>query len=254
MINFQYNMTYHILNGDALAETFKKADITGELIITREALIDGNLDGDSLSEFWQNRAESLGTTLGEYQAYVVSEFEKIMLAPNHSVFNLWFGYDLFCQTNMWFVLWLIDSLVISKDVYVVYPVFLDEADKWKEYGLANAQDLQTSLHGRVRFHEQDFVLARQLWQAYKTHNLEALQALALTKSACFPYLAEACRAHIERFSDGGKPSRPESVLTDIMKQGETDFYKVFSEFNRREGVYGFGDMQVKVIYDKLVKQ
>lgn len=247
-------MTYNILNGDSLAYSFNEADIAGETVVCREALIDGSLAGNTLAEFWQNRATSLEATLEEYQSYSVSEFEKILNAPHNSTFNLWFGYDLFCQANVWFVLSLIDNLAINKEVYFVYPTFLAEADIWKEFGQANAEDLKLSFSNRVRFEAPDFLLAKELWQAYKNQDLPTLAQLAERKSACFPYLQEACQAHIERFAPDGTLNRPERVLTSILQKGETEFYKVFSEFSTQEGVYGFGDLQLKPIYDKLVAQ
>ncbi|MBA4851808.1 DUF1835 domain-containing protein [Emticicia sp. BO119] len=247
-------MTYNILNGDSLAYSFPEAGIAGEIIVCREALIDGNLSGDTLTEFWQNRAKSLDISLDEYQSYSVSEFEKILNAPDNSTFNLWFGYDLFCQANVWFVLSLIDSLAIRREVYIVYPTFLEEADIWKEFGRADAEDLRVSFSNKVQFGETDFQLARELWQAYKNQDLLTLVQLAERKSACFPYLKDACVAHIERFASGGALSRPERILKDILQKGETNFYKVFGEFSAREGVYGFGDSQLKPIYDKLMAQ
>ncbi len=247
-------MIYNILNGDALAYSFGEADIAGEIVSTREALIDGSLAGDTLEEFWQNRAESLGSPMDEYQSFSVTEFNKILNAPDKSTFNLWFGYDLFCQANVWFVLSLIDSLTIQKEVYMVYPTFLAEADIWKEFGQANSDDLKVSFSNKVQFGEPDFQLARELWQAYKKQDLVSLAQLAERKSACFPYLEEACTAHIERFPSNGQLSRPERVLTAIIQKGVTDFYKAFSEFSAQEGVYGFGDDQLKPIYDKVIAQ
>ncbi|RYU96044.1 DUF1835 domain-containing protein [Emticicia agri] len=247
-------MTYNILNGDSLAYSFHEAGIAGEVVVCREALIDGNLSGDTLTEFWQNRAQSLEVSLEEYESYSVVEFNKILNAPNNSTFHLWFGYDLFCQANTWFVLSLIDSLAIDKEVFMVYPTFLAEADIWKEFGRADGEDLKISFSNKVRFEEEDFQLARELWQAYKNQDLLTLSQLAERKSACFPYLKVACQAHIERFAAHGELSRPERVLTAILQKGETDFYKVFSKFSQQEGVYGFGDSQLKPIYDKLVTQ
>jgi hypothetical protein len=247
-------MTYNILNGDALAYSFGEAGIAGEIVSTREALIDGSLAGDTLDEFWQNRANSLGISLEEYQSYSVSEFNKILGAPDNSTFNLWFGYDLFCQANVWFVLSLIDSLAINKEVYMVYPTFLAEADIWKEFGRANSDDLRISFANKVRFEKEDFQLARELWQAYKNQDLLTLTQLAERESICFPYLREAIQAHIDRFAVDGALSRPERVLTDILQKGETDFYKVFGKFSEQEGIYGFGDLQLKPIYDKLMAQ
>lgn len=245
-------MTYHILNGDSLAYTFKEANIPGEIVVAREALIEGNLAGDTLVAFWQNRADSLGISLEQYESGSVSEFNKIINAPDNSVFNLWFGYDLFCQANAWFILSLINGLKIKKEVYMVYPTFLAEADIWLEFGRANADDLKLSLSNKVRFEEPDFQLAHKLWQAYKSQDLDTLAQLAESKSACFPYLKEVCKAHIERFAPDGQASRPERVLAGILAKGETDFYEVFRKFSAQEGVYGFGDSQLKPIYDKLL--
>ena len=44
---------YHILNGDALKELFPE-DIKGTLIIARECLIEGNVDGDTFDSFFNN--------------------------------------------------------------------------------------------------------------------------------------------------------------------------------------------------------
>ena len=93
-------MVFNILNGDSLAYSFADTKIEGDIIVVREALIDGNLSGDSLHDFWQSRAKYMGLPATEYHNKVVTEFEKIMSAPDKSEFNLWFEYDLFCQVNM----------------------------------------------------------------------------------------------------------------------------------------------------------
>lgn len=113
-------MLYNILNGDALTYSFPDAKIEGEIIVVREGLIDGDLSGDSLREFWQSRARYMEITEAEYNNSVVKEFEKIISAPDDSGFNLWFEYDLFCQVNMWFVVSIIKRLPIKKKVFAVY--------------------------------------------------------------------------------------------------------------------------------------
>src|SRR5688572_17147993 len=109
-------MIYNILNGDSLAYSFPEAKIEGEIIVAREALVDGDLSGDNLNDFWRSRANYHGSTEDEYHNRVVSEFEKIIDTPGNSEFNLWFEYDLFCQVNMWFVISIINSLSIEKKV------------------------------------------------------------------------------------------------------------------------------------------
>ena len=58
-------MTYHILNGDALVDRFVTTGIEGEVVIARECLIEGDLSGKDLEEFFKVRAAYLAQTYGE---------------------------------------------------------------------------------------------------------------------------------------------------------------------------------------------
>ena len=66
-------MVYNILNGDSLAYSFPDAKIEGEIIVVREGLIDGELSGDNLHDFWQSRAKYIGLTETEYNNNVVKD-------------------------------------------------------------------------------------------------------------------------------------------------------------------------------------
>ena len=47
---------FHILNGDALLERFPE-NIEGPKYIIRECLLEGRLEGETLEEFFENRAK-----------------------------------------------------------------------------------------------------------------------------------------------------------------------------------------------------
>jgi len=247
-------MVYHVLNGDSLAYSFPDANIEGDIIVAREALIEGDLSGDNLDEFWQSRAKYVGTTEAEYRNNVVSEFEKLMNAPDHSEFNLWFEYDLFCQVNMWFIISMINGLPIEKKVYAVYTSHVDRASKqfWNGFGQANSAELAICFASRTPLKDIDLQVAQDLWTAYKTGDFEELSSLAKSQSPAFPYLQEVVQAQIDRFPKDGRKGRPERVVEDIIQEGNTDFQKVFSEFWKRESIYGFGDTQLKLIYEKVM--
>lgn len=247
-------MVYHILNGDALASTFPAAELEGGIIVMREGLIDGDLAGEELPDLWQARARHHGATYEDYYNKVVTELEKMQAAPDRSQFHLWFGCDLFCQANMWFLLSLIHDLPIHKEVFAVYPTFLAPQDIWKEFGGATAEDLRTSFANRVGFRATDIQLGKYLWTAYQQNDLQQLEQLSYTPSPCFPYLREAVRAHIDRFPTADAKGRPERVIEDIIREGTSGFYPVFTAFFEREGVYGFGDVQFRRIYDKVAGQ
>ena len=61
-----------------------------------------------------------------------------------------------------------------------------------------------------------------------------------------------CRAHIDRVPKQGKKGRPERAVEEIIEHTGSNFIDVFNQFSKREGVYGFGDCQVKLIYDRVL--
>jgi hypothetical protein len=248
-------MIYNILNGDSLAYSFPDAKIGGDLIVVREGLIDGDLSGKDMEDFWHLRAKYMELTDAEYHDKVASEFEKMMKAPDDSEFNLWFEYDLFCQVNMWFVISIINSLSITKKVYAVYTSHLDRNNRhfWNGFGPANSTQLQVCFADRILLSDADLQLGQELWTAYKDNNFERLIRLAKNRSSAFPYLQEVVEAHVDRFPKNGTNGRPEKVIEDITKNISTDFHKVCKEFWNRESIYGFGDTQLKSLYDKVMR-
>ncbi len=249
-------MVYNILNGDSLAYSFPDSGIEGDIIIVREALIDGNLSGGSLHDFWRSRANYLGLTETEYHYDVVKEFEKLINAPDNSEFNLWFEYDLFCQVNMWFVISIINSLPIKKKVYAIYSSHLNRTSKqfWNGFGLVNSDDLVFCFANRTHLNSDDLQLGQDLWTAYKSSNFEELIRLAKNQTPIFPYLQEVVKAHVDRFPKDGTKGRPERALEDITENVSTEFGEVFKEFWNRESIYGFGDVQLKYLYDKVMNK
>ena len=103
-------MNYHILNGDSLAHQFPES-INGTRLIARECLIDGPVQSSNLKQFYSDRATYIQAGFVEdvdYRIKSQSQFEEIQKAPKGSEFFLWFEDDLFCQTNFWFCLYLIN--------------------------------------------------------------------------------------------------------------------------------------------------
>jgi hypothetical protein len=239
-------MKIHVLPGDALAYDFNNSGIEGEPVVCRECLVEGDVRAENLEDFWQVRAGFIKNAYGEteekYFAGVVGEFEKLRnLAPGAEV-NLWFEYELFCQTNMWFCLSLLRQTKAS--VYRVAPVVRPEADVWKGFGKLSAEDLKKCFAARIKFTGDDIQLGAELWKAYQNADYEKLERLSAAESKCFPRLKEVCRAEIE------KGFRPQKVLREIIAGGTNDFAEIFPEFSNRAGVYGFGDAQVKRILNE----
>jgi hypothetical protein len=72
--------TYHILNGDCLAEQLSQTTINQDFIVCRECLIDGNVKADNLDDFWKVRADfivdSYNAKPEDYFERTVKEFER----------------------------------------------------------------------------------------------------------------------------------------------------------------------------------
>ena len=169
-------MIHHILNGDSLAHTFPEANLPGEIVVFREALIDGDLTGDTLLTFWHTRAKYHGANQVDYDRMVLVEINKLLHAPDHSEFNLWFEYDLFCQVNLWFLLNLLNNLPISKQIFLVYTSYLNRKDNhfWNGFGPANAEQLNECYTHRIQVNKDDLQFGADLWTAYKKNDLSLI--------------------------------------------------------------------------------
>ena len=85
------------------------------------------------------------------------------------------------------------------------------------------------------------------------NDLDLLQQLSNSMATKFPFLAPAVEAHLDRIPKEGELSRPEKTLKLLIEElNTTEFGPIFREFCKRESIYGFGDLQVKRIYDKLM--
>ena len=240
----------HILNGDSLLHQMPES-IQGQRIVMREALVDGTVNANSLDEFFQVRARFISenypdSTSEEYVKKVVSEFEQMMNIDNDTEINLWFEDDLFCQVNFWFVTWLLRTVGKDKKLYLIRP------DSLTPYGFAayKPEQLPSLLEHRIPLSSTETIAA--LWEAYQHGNIEALKTLASELATDYPFIEHAVEAHIQRFPTEHSEGRPKETLKAIMKELDTEeFGPVFREFCKREAIYGFGDLQVKQLFDEL---
>jgi hypothetical protein len=245
--------TYHVLNGDCLADQLRQTKINQDFIVCRECLIDGNLYAANIADFWAIRAnfftDTYNVAIEEYFSKTVSEIEKLNNLPDNCEVCLWFENDLFCQTNMWFVISILAKHTTIK-IYRVFPMIENNEDKWKGFGIANTKKLEQAYYSKVRFTPKDIELGSNLWASYQNGDLNKLKVLSKKQSDCFEYLEQVCQAQIDRFPSDSTLGRPDKVVKEIIDNSSTEFKIVFSEFSDREGIYGFGDLQLKNIYDR----
>ena len=243
---------YHILNGDSLKDRFP-ANIEGSIIVARECLVDGDVNGDNLEELYLTRAKFLSNNYGgdieDYYQKTVPEFEKIRNIPEGADINLWFEDDLFCQVNLWFVINLLYSSNQSNSVYLIRP------ENQLRYGFSGLNNLELISIYNNRLTLKEIAKLSQLWPSYQQSNRVNLLELARELQIDYPFLLPAVEAHIARIPHNNYLGRPNQSLIRIMKDLETEnFGLVFKEFTKRESVYGFGDLQVKRLFENLLKK
>lgn len=240
---------YHILNGDSLREQFPSV-IKGDIIICRECLIQGDVAGESLYDFYKIRANFISkqydTIDADYEEKIVAEFNKINNIEQESDINLWFEDDLFCQVNFWFILYLVDHYKINAKLFLVRPT---EKSPYS-FGLYNQSELESIYSNRIQLY--DIETLSQLWPAYKADNAGRLLLIARKIKHSYPFILKAVNAHIDRIPTDVYLGRPKQALIQIMRDLNTkEFDMVFKEFCKREGIYGFGDTQVQSLLDEL---
>ncbi|MDF9797436.1 hypothetical protein OKW21_002699 [Catalinimonas alkaloidigena] len=250
-------MKYHILNGDALKMQFEKTALEGEAYIIRECLIEGDVSSNSLHKLWKLRAEYLKKTynvsLQEYAEKTKSEFEAISKITENASVYLWFERDLFCQLNLWFTVYFISEKLGYENHYLF--LVLPNHYEWTGFGKMRTDELMHTFEQKIQLRKDDIRLFKDLWIAYAQNDHAELKQLSLLMKDRYPYLPEVVQAHLDRFPEEAKRSRPETATLQIIQELQTnDFGRVFRAFSEREGIYGFGDLQFRQIYERVMKE
>lgn len=244
---------WHVLNGDALRLSTEASDLPGDRIVMRECLAVGPVTLGA--NFFEARsrfiAASYAAPPAQYQQWVRAELERLKAIPAEADINLWFEDDLFCQVNLWF---LIDQFMgqgRQAKIFRVMPILDADGDRWAGFGHHGQAALEAAFRARIALTVDDLQRGAALWQAYAQGDLARLQALGVTDAPQWRGLTTAVAAHIARQPDAAGLGRPERILLGIRREGIRDFEAVFKAFSAQAGEYGFGDLQVRALWDAL---
>ena len=97
-----------------------------------------------------------------------------------------------------------------------------------------------------------YISGNRLWMAYKNGQLEELYKPFHASISAFPYLQEVVKAHVDRFQKMVQKEDLKKLLKTSQKIFLLIFIKCSEEFWNRESIYGFGDIQLKSLYDKVM--
>jgi hypothetical protein len=248
----------HIHNGDSSAETAKNARIPGEHLAWREALACGPAPADlSEDEFRKVRAQHLAEAYGVKVEACESELRRQEKAleryGDHEEVVLWFEHDLFCQVHLVYLLnWFAQRERGATELSLICIDRFPGVDCFRGLGQLNEQQLESLLRQRAPVNEAQLQLGANAWAAYSSSTPARLEDLISAKTEALPFLKTAFAKHLERFpSVRNGLGRMENVLLELIAGGQQDFKSLFSAFQEREPVYGFGDAQIFLYLKRL---
>lgn len=228
-------------------------ELQGERIVARECLVDGSVDGSSLSELYETRWNFLNDTYGDfsretYFSKTVSEFEKTQNIPAGSEVNLWFEDDLFCQVNFWFIAHLLAKNHQDLILFLVRP----NINTPYSFGSMNEQELIVAFQKKIKLEASEIKDLANLWTLYQKSDYVEMLEISEKLREKFPFLKPVIIASKEQLHSNGIPGRPTLSLLRIMKELNTDnFGEIFRAFCNQEAIYGFGDLQVKRLLNEI---
>ena len=241
----------HILNGDALGDQFPK-DLPGETLVFRECLIEGPKKIVGFKAFFASRATYLSEAYDpkikeNYSLELSIPLMRLVTGDMPSEVVLWFEEDLFCQANFWFVCYFLFISGFNGKVCWAKP---SGAARYN-FGLLSKESLTTVFENRLLI---DVAKIAPLWQAYSIDDSDELIRLVRELPDLSEYIIPAASAYNDMNTSAFEQSRPYLALLEITKALKTThFGKVFMEFCQKEAVYGLGDLQVKRIFEEVVK-
>jgi hypothetical protein len=247
----------HILNGDALVESFKQSNIKGDYIVWRECLFEGPIfDAKTETDLANIRAEYISNTYGENEAHYLKGFNnffnKLKCVNECSEVTLWFDYDLFCQVNLMYLLKVIAGYNYDIPVSVVSPKNDGENNQYKGFGGLTGEQLQELFECRKSLSKEELYAAERFWNAYSSTEPLEFEWLLNNTDNTFPFFGEALQAHLERFpSRENGINRIERIILNSVEEGINDKFKIMERVWNEASIYGLGDLQIFKYIEQL---
>ena len=243
----------HIHNGDSTAGTARQANIPGEHLAWREALVCGPAPGNlSEAEFLNARAEHLAAAYGvdveKSKAELRAQHDALKNFSDHEEVVLWFEHDLFCQVQLIYLLnWFSGRELGKTNLSLICIDKFPGIEDFRGLGQLNEQQLTSLFPTRRKIASSQLNLGSKAWQAYGSSSPTEIESLLKSDTGALPFLGAALTKHLERFpSVRNGLGRVANISLELLANGNRDFKSLFSAFGRREPLYGFGDAQLFV--------
>ena len=248
----------HIHNGDSTAGTAKKANLPGEHIAWREAMVCGPTPPNlTETEFIALRANHLAEDYDVPAEKCAADLRELHQALANSVTHdevvLWFEHDLFCQVHLVYLLHWFAQKELGKTRLSL--ISIDQFPGIKTFhglGQLNEAQLESLWPARQEITAEQLEVGAKAWASYSSSNPKDLTSLLETDVSALPFLREALKKHLQRFpSTTNGLGRIENIGVELVSAGYPQFKSLFPAFMRREPIYGFGDTQFYLAMRRL---
>ncbi len=247
----------HIHNGDCSASIAKQSTMLGEHFAWREALIDGPTPADVRGEEWPKiRARHLNAFYGadlETENELRAQEDKLSTYHEHDEVVLWFEHDLFCQTNLLYLLdWFAGRELGKTKLSLIFIGEFPGVPNFRGLGELDSEQMASLLGSRHEVSRTELNLATAAWQAYCSPDPTAIETLLETDTSAMPFLRRALQLHLARFpSVRNGLGRIQNRGLEFIHSGLQRFADLFSRFVDTEPAYGLGDAQFWIALRQL---
>ena len=240
----------HIHNGDSTAGTARKANLPGEHLVWREALVCGPAPGylaepDFLKIRAAHLSQSYAVNLEKCETELRAMHQALRTFSDHEEVVLWFEHDLFCQLHLIYLLdWFAQRELGQTGLSLICIGDFPGIEIFHGLGQLNEQQLSSLLPERKEVTAEQLHLATDAWRAYAAPDALLLINLLKTDLSALPFLGIALRKHLQRFpSTRNGLGRVENAGLELIASGYRQFKSLFPAFTRHEREYGYGDAQ-----------
>ena len=247
----------HIHNGDSSANIAKQSSLPGEHYAWRESLITGPAPAGVAGNEWrkeraQHLSKAYGADLQECERGLLDQEKKLSSFEEHEEVVLWFEHDLFCQTNLLYLLnWFAQEDTGSTKLSLICIGEFPGKENFRGLGELNAEQMASLFPGRQQVTSAQLKLAELAWQAYCSPDPAEIEKVAQTADL-LPFLEQALRAHLRRFpSTKNGLGSIENKGLELIHGGSKTFMDLFPRFGDAEPVYGLGDAQLWLALQRL---
>jgi len=245
----------HITNGNNLTDYLRDLDFKEDILTWQEMLCEGptipainsraflKLRVDFLKEFYEIEVNT---------REILTELSKLDDTDKYTEINLWFEYDLFCHINLLGVINLLHQKNVNKPLYLICSGRVEGEKRLKALNELNPKQLKSHYKERILLTKEDIDIAIALWRTYcgKDHNI--LKPY-IVKNSSFKYMSNCLKAHLERFpyQKSGLSVIEANILTIVKDNFIKSKNHLLGYSLNYQGYYGFGDIQLARIIDKL---